>query len=891
MRTPRKTRSGRWIAITLLSGLLAAPASISPAVASAPMPSPGPQQPTDINDIWLYDRADESLSRLTVATGRGRESTAAAMSADGNRIVFHSDDDLQGDGVPDGTDEIWLYEVSEGKLTRVTSASDPSRDSRNPAINADGTRIVFESDSDFLDEGLPSGQREIWLYTVGTGEMRRLTHATAPGTGSATPDISADGGTVAFSSSAIFGGEGGSEDIWLADVDSGELARVTYGRGRGRSLSPDLNADGTWLAFESDADLLDQGLPRGQREIWRYGVAGRSLERLTDGRDPSRASEQPSISADGNRIAFYSDADLLGEGRPDSVDEVWLYDVGTSSLRRVTSIWVPERDAGSNAVTHPDAANVSITADGNAILFASDADLLGEGLAPGHPHAWIYDLQTDTLHRIDTSTGSGSGIAVNADASRLALYRTPFDVMRLMRVSAASAPPPPETLTAAAISADLDALRVELEGRWAYLRANDVDYVAAIEEIRARSAAGMDYDAYGIEIQKLISRFIDGHSGVGGFRYPPGGLPFLIEAAGDRYVGFHADRSGFLMPGFPFVRTIDGVEVDGWIEAARPFNPQGSKQYVVRRGLRQLSALQFLRGELSLPLAETVRVELASADGTRRTEVHLPAGERSPSGSTWPRHASGFVDGDVGYIRIASMTPEAATDIDAWMARFQDTRGLVVDVRGNGGGLRHPLRALYPYLVDDSAQPRIANVAKYRLHPDNAEDHLGGSRFLYRETWAGWTPAERQAIEQFKETFTAEWQPPEEEFSEWHYLVLARHNNPNAYVYGKPVIVLMDEKCFSATDIFLAGLKGVPSVTLLGTPSGGGSARSVGTRLPESGLSLRLASMASFQPNGLLYDGNGVHPDIVVEPTPDYFLRGGADNVLEAALDLLRQRP
>ncbi len=100
----------------------------------------------------------------------------------------------------------------------------------------------------------------------------------------------------------------------------------------------------------------------------------------------------------------------------------------------------------------------------------------------------------------------------------------------------------------------------------------------------------------------------------------------------------------------------------------------------------------------------------------------------------------------------------------------------------------------------------------------------------------------------------------------------------------------MDEKCFSATDIFLSGLKGVPGVTLVGRSSGGGSARAVGARRPESGLSLRLASMASFQRTGLLYDGNGIEPDVVVDPEPEYFLTGGADNILQEALGLLDGR-
>ena len=48
--------------------------------------------------------------------------------------------------------------------------------------------------------------------------------------------------------------------------------------------------------------------------------------------------------------------------------------------------------------------------------------------------------------------------------------------------------------------------------------------------------------------------------------------------------------------------------------------------------------------------------------------------------------------------------------------------------------------------------------------------------------------------------------------------------------------------------------------------------------------------MASFQRTGLLYDGNGIEPDVVVDPEPEYFLTGGADNILQEALGLLDGR-
>ena len=72
----------------------------------------------------------------------------------------------------------------------------------------------------------------------------------------------------------------------------------------------------------------------------------------------------------------------------------------------------------------------------------------------------------------------------------------------------------------------------------------------------------------------------------------------------------------------------------------------------------------------------------------------------------------------------------------------------------------------------------------------------------------------------------------------------------------------------------------------MGTPSSGGSGRRRGTWLANSRVCVYLSSMASFRPNGLLYEGRGIQPDIVMEPEPGYFI-GQSDATLEAAIRVL----
>lgn len=117
---------------------------------------------------------------------------------------------------------------------------------------------------------------------------------------------------------------------------------------------------------------------------------------------------------------------------------------------------------------------------------------------------------------------------------------------------------------------------------------------------------------------------------------------------------------------------------------------------------------------------------------------------------------------------------------------------------------------------------------------------------------------------------------------------MQRHtDNPRALHYGNPVAVLIDRACYSATDIFAVAFSVLPQVTLVGEPTSGGSGRAMDYLLPHSGLRLRLSSMASFRPDGVLFEGNGVAPDVAVETAPGDLI-GASDTVLDLAIELLR---
>ncbi len=448
-------------------------------------------------------------------------------------------------------------------------------------------------------------------------------------------------------------------------------------------------------------------------------------------------------------------------------------------------------------------------------------------------------------------------------------------------------------LTRAEAERDLDQLEWLVEHTYSYADLLGVDYRAAFDALRLGLQERNNLGHLQSRISQVLALFGDGHTRVRGSSAlkPSGYLPFLVADTDEGVLAFRADRSGPVDPEYPFLIALDGVSCDAWVETASRSLAAGSPQFVRFHGLRDLRELNALRLERGDELTDAVEVTLANAAGETRVTTHEIA-NRKPTYGPWPRsdrHRA--LDGDIGYVRVPSMDDDAGflAGLKRAVESFRESNALIIDVRGNGGGSRDALRTLLPFFLPPTDGPRVVNVAAYRLPPDvergKPEGYLD-NRFLFPATSSRWNAAEKTAIAKVAEAFTPAWVPDREKFSAWHYFVISPSED---FYFDKPVVILHDSGCFSATDIFLAGFDGVPKVQLMGTPSGGGSGRSRGSRLEESGISVRFSSMASFRANGELYDGVGVQPDRVVLPKPSDFIRGGSDSVLEAAVRFLER--
>ena len=460
---------------------------------------------------------------------------------------------------------------------------------------------------------------------------------------------------------------------------------------------------------------------------------------------------------------------------------------------------------------------------------------------------------------------------------------------------------------------DLEVLDSLLEHHYAYNDADELDEDAVLAAISAALPPRIRVGDFAMQLQKALALSIDGHAPrIAGMtpegewerieNNPPGEhyFPFDLRSTGSRIVAFDAVERTLVDAAHPYLVAIDGLPVREWIEVAQSIIVQGSPQLRWRRGSRQLSNIGFLRMEAGRLAETTAVIALESEDRTLTAErtielVGAPAAvrERYPLAE----EARARVPDDIGYFRLRRMESDSAyiAAFAAWIQESRGVRGAIIDIRDNGGGSRLPLLTLLPHVLDADAQPVVVNAGKLKLPSvclapacEVPADGYLANRFMLPLRAIPEGSPERVALDAWLPGFEPRWVPPEEGFSDWHYLIVGP--DPQPVFPGKPVVILMNNGNFSASDIFLSGFKGRDDVTLLGTASSGGSARRNGYDLPNSKLEVSLATLASFQAwNSELYDGVGIEPDIEMEAEPGFFVNA-SDEILEYALELIRDR-
>jgi carboxyl-terminal processing protease len=294
--------------------------------------------------------------------------------------------------------------------------------------------------------------------------------------------------------------------------------------------------------------------------------------------------------------------------------------------------------------------------------------------------------------------------------------------------------------------------------------------------------------------------------------------------------GSPADQAG-IRPGF-VITSVDGwtlEDISAWSKQSPPYNERHERA----------APIQELRSRLYGERGKEVVVEYLDADDqpqqvslTYVNRTGLACSELDPS--TPPACAELEVrrlEGGIGYIRFSGFLEGILDGVLQALDDLRDAPGLIIDLRGNPGGVYHVRETIASHLVGTR---EVFIIYQYRG---------------YREA-----------------------------------AILDEVPDP----YPGKVVILVDELSASSSEEFAGSLQALGRATIVGTQTAGSCLTANIVPLPEGGL-LIYPNSQSQTPDGRVLEYNGVAPDITVTLDRQELLQG-TDAQLNAAVGFLTER-
>jgi carboxyl-terminal processing protease len=293
--------------------------------------------------------------------------------------------------------------------------------------------------------------------------------------------------------------------------------------------------------------------------------------------------------------------------------------------------------------------------------------------------------------------------------------------------------------------------------------------------------------------------------------------------------GSAAARAG-LRPGF-VIKTVNGrVLADAVLELER--NP------LVRNIIRPIIPLVLVANYFNGNVNDTVTVTYTDARNLpRRASITREKlkGEMSPAIGNLPSFYTEFeakrLRGGIGYIRFNAFVPTLMKKVCSALREMHNAPGVIIDLRGNQGGLVGMVSGLSGLLQDYTS---VFGTMKMRS-------------------------------------------------SDTPILV-----TPQRMPYTGPLAILIDGSTVSAAEIFAAGMQKTGRAIIVGETSAGNTLPSSILKLPTGALFQY--AIGNYQTaDGIFLEGRGVDPDHLVKLNRRALLRSG-DPQLAVALMKLRER-
>lgn len=179
--------------------------------------------------------------------------------------------------------------------------------------------------------------------------------------------------------------------------------------------------------------------------------------------------------------------------------------------------------------------------------------------------------------------------------------------------------------------------------------------------------------------------------------------------------------------------------------------------------------------------------------------------------------------------------------LDYIFALLINSRGLIIDIRDNGGGALTNINTLVGRFIDE---PIIGGYIQHKTGPGHDE---------------------------FSKPYPMKYDPAPEGRIKW----------------SGDIVILTNRSCFSAANSFVSVMKELPNVRIVGAKTGGGGGMPFSSELPV-GWSVRFSACPILDAHGNVIE-NGIDPTPGCEVhAPEEELAEGTDAILEFAIDLLK---
>ena len=391
---------------------------------------------------------------------------------------------------------------------------------------------------------------------------------------------------------------------------------------------------------------------------------------------------------------------------------------------------------------------------------------------------------------------------------------------------------------------NFDCLWNAMNDHYPYFEMKGVDWEAVHNRYLPQVEAVVDEAEYHTLVESMLAELNDAHTSLtwSPLLDPNCGFGFTQEIEGQAVVTVAGQSAQDVGLGVgAIIKQVDGLPLSQALDRIDPHLRVGSTAWQQRaRSFENL---------LNTPQGVSRTITFTDIDGEERTATlscpedpsQLPLGELEIWELMQPRFTGEIhslkLSSGLGYIRIPTFGYDLVDDFDRALDELMETPGLVLDLRGNGGGNTRYAFAIAGRLLDEPFT-------------------IGRDYFRSRLPQRGWR------------------------------LWLDMQIRPRDPVYTGQVVLLFDSGCMSTTEQFILALVDSNRAVAVGRRSAGATGNPIQFHLVAGGRA-RFSTGDFRRIDGTRLEGSGVMPDVLVDWTLDDFYQG-RDPDLETAEELLK---